>query len=150
MKRPCLDCGRPTDGTRCPQHAGGHEAARTARAEARRKTGGRRRQYGGDYRARAAAIRENATVCWICAEGPRTDDPFTADHYTPAQHGGADSPLLPAHRSCNVARGNRTRHMTVEQQAADAAATLRRTRRRLEAATVPPPGPHPATGVESG
>jgi len=63
----------------------------------------KRNHYKGNYKARAKLIRDNAQICWLCNQGPINDDPWTADHYFP---GEADSPLLPAHRSCNSRRKN--------------------------------------------
>jgi hypothetical protein len=40
----------------------------------------------------------------LCGGGARPNDPWQADHVIP---GDADSPLAPAHRSCNAARGNK-------------------------------------------
>ena len=31
IRRPCLDCGRPSRGSRCPEHAAEHERERQAR-----------------------------------------------------------------------------------------------------------------------
>lgn len=100
FKRPCLDCGQLTDtGNRCQLH----ESQYQARRDARRKPN--RNHYKGNYQKRAKQVRELAIECWICHEGARLDDPWTADHIFP---GIADSPLLPAHRSCNSRRGNKT------------------------------------------
>lgn len=62
-------------------------------------------QYAGDYRRRAKAIRDHAEFCWLCGGGAREDDPWQADHVIP---GDPNSPLAPAHRSCNASRGNRS------------------------------------------
>ena len=95
MRRPCIDCGRLTERT-----------TRCANCESLRNIQRHRRRthYQGDYRKRAAQVRANATHCWICGDGPRADDPWQADHLIP---GAIDSPLLPAHRSCNASRGNK-------------------------------------------
>ena len=61
--------------------------------------------YGEGYAARARAVRETATRCWICGEGARPDDPWQADHVLPAADYGGVGPLAPAHRSCNIRRG---------------------------------------------
>ena len=99
FKRPCLDCGVLTDkGNRCPTHQGIYQA----KLDERRKPN--RKHYSGDYYKRSKQVRESATVCWICKQGYKQDDPFTADHYLP---GIPESPLLPAHRSCNSRRGNK-------------------------------------------
>lgn len=98
IKRPCIVCGTLTDQqTRCEQH-------RLAADNQRYRRRGPRAHYAGDYRARAARVRANATECWICGQGPRPGDPWTADHVLP---GDPESPLAPAHRSCNSRRGNR-------------------------------------------
>ena len=98
VKRPCLGCGVLTgDGSYCQPCAAEMERVRS------RERGPR--HYTGDYRKRAKEVRENAEACWLCGEGARSDDPWTADHLVP---GEPTSPLLPAHRSCNSRRGNRT------------------------------------------
>jgi hypothetical protein len=99
IPKPCIVCGTLTTGnSRCEQH-------RLAGDNARYRRRGPRVHYQGDYRKRAAQVRATATTCWLCGEGPRPDDPWTADHLMP---GNPDSALLPAHRSCNSRRGNRT------------------------------------------
>lgn len=93
-------CGAFTrNGPRCTQCEAEHQAHRNAT----------RTHYQGDYRTRAAALRRAATmdpttVCWLCGEPARPDDPWTADHVTA---GDPSSELRPAHRSCNSARGSR-------------------------------------------
>ena len=91
--KPCLDCGKLSVNSRCDEHS--------AAAETRRASGRVRPHYSGTYRARAKKVREQAVSCWICKEGARVGDPWQADHYLP---GDLDSPLLPAHRSCNIRR----------------------------------------------
>jgi hypothetical protein len=82
MRRPCLGCGDLIEtGSRC----------RACTID----------RYQGDYQRRAKAVREGATVCWLCGEGARPDDPWQADHLTSSP----DSPLMAAHRSCNARRG---------------------------------------------
>jgi hypothetical protein len=61
-------------------------------------------QYSGDYKRRAKAVREQAVNCHICGDPARTNDPWTADHIIA---GDRNSPLAPAHRSCNERRGNK-------------------------------------------
>ena len=97
--RPCLDCGTLTKtGNRCPDHARIVDREK----EARRKPN--RAHYKGAYTKQAKIVRDNATICWICKQGPKLNDPWTADHIFP---GVPNSPLLPAHRSCNSRRGNK-------------------------------------------
>jgi hypothetical protein len=102
-RRTCLECGTiTTDGTRCQDC---RRQLNRQRERARHRPPRIRPHYAGNYQARAKAVRDNASVCWICLEGPRPNDPWTADHLTP---GDPNSALAPAHRSCNSRRGNRT------------------------------------------
>ena len=96
IRRPCLGCRQLTPtGNRCPTCQTKHQALIDAH-RAHKRT-----HYKGDYAARAKAVRDAATHCWLCGEGPRPDDPWQADHIYPGQ---PDSPLAPAHRSCNIRR----------------------------------------------
>lgn len=95
--RPCIECGTLSPTTRCT--ACHHKHQRTTA-----KPKPPRAHYAGDYRKRAAQVRATATHCWICGQTARPNDPWQADHLNP---GDPNSPLLPAHRSCNAARGNR-------------------------------------------
>ena len=86
--RACIRCGRPVaKGNRCALH--------------RIPTRGRH------YTQNARTIVVNASICGICGEGPRIDDPWVADHIKPRVHGGSDEldNLRAAHRSCNGRRG---------------------------------------------
>lgn len=101
--RPCIG----PNGGRCPYGQLAYDGATRCHqcgAATNAKRNATRTHYHGTYRARAKAVREAATVCWLCGGGPRPHDPWTADHVTP---GDPDSVLLPAHRTCNSARGNR-------------------------------------------
>ena len=124
MKQPCLDCGTPTHGTRCTQHATTNTQQKN---RAQTITRGPRTQYHQGWKQTSALIRATATTCHICGKGPRANDPWQADHIIPVQHGGTTGPIAAAHRSCNIAKGNRTRHQNP--------APLR--------ATPPPPTPTP-------
>ena len=106
LKKPCLDCGQPADGNRCPEH----QLANTRKREQAR-AGTRNRSYDrGDYRRRAALVRAGASRCYLCGEGSKPDDPWQADHLIPIQkNGGGEGPLLAAHRSCNISRANKIR-----------------------------------------
>lgn len=86
--RPCLTCGKLTTNSRC------EPCDKQAHAH-----------YRGDYARRAKHIRETAIRCHLCGQGYKQDDPWTADHLIP---GSTKSPLLPAHRSCNSRKHNRT------------------------------------------
>ena len=95
--RICLTCGiATTDGTRCKACQTRANTARTAKRN--------RPHYGGTYQRRAKEVRDNATTCWLCHEGTRINDPWTADH---VEAGNPNSLLMPAHRSCNSRRGNK-------------------------------------------
>ena len=61
----CIICGRPGPTNRCDRHP-----------KPPKRTG----TYGRD----SAKIRAAATVCALCGEGPRVDDPWVADHRIPA------------------------------------------------------------------
>lgn len=94
IQRPCINCRRlTTQPTRCPTCTGKQQAIRNAS----------RPHYRGDYPERARLVRDTATHCWICGEGPRPDDPWTADHV----FGPESDVLAAAHRSCNSSRGAR-------------------------------------------
>jgi hypothetical protein len=109
MKQPCLDCGTPTNGTRCQLHAATHNTQINTRATNKRRAQGPRTYNSRGYRHASAAVRATATQCWICGEGPRHDDPWQADHVIPVKNAGGTGPLAPAHRSCNIGRANRLR-----------------------------------------
>jgi hypothetical protein len=110
-RRRCLDCGNvTTNGTRCETC---HTELRRARERGRHRPPRIRPHYAGDYQRRARFVRQNATVCWICLQGPRPNDPWTADHLTP---GDPKSVLLPAHRSCNSRRQDKPVPATVHQR----------------------------------
>ena len=95
----CLGCRRLTsNGSRCESCEAKRQAYRNASRD----------HYRGDYARRARSVRQAAaadpaTTCWLCGETARVDDPWTADHVVP---GESSSPLMPAHRSCNSARGD--------------------------------------------
>jgi hypothetical protein len=96
--KPCIECGVLTSGgTRCDKH----QTIIDAKVNQRKA---QRVHYKRGYQVRAKLVRQNATHCWICGDGPRAYDPFQADH---VQAGNPESELLPAHRSCNAKRGNK-------------------------------------------
>ena len=109
MKQPCHDCGKPADAFRCSTCGAAFSRGRDRAATLRRKQKGGRPQYGGSWAAYSRAVRATATVCWICGDGPRPDDPWQADHVLPAAKYGGDGPARAAHRSCNIGRANRLR-----------------------------------------
>ena len=129
MKKPCLDCGRPTSNTRCEGCAQtwGSTGARAAHKQRRR---GRRPQYGGDYRTEGGRVRA-INVCWICGQPGTPDDPMQADHLIPAAINpggvGGEGGLAPAHRSCNIRRAHALRR--ARRRAAEKAELDRRLHR---------------------
>ena len=99
IPKPCIDCGQLTPATRCPTCQRTRERTRSAARPPRP-------HYAGNYDKRAKAIRDTATSCWICGQGPQPGNPWQADHINP---GDPHSPLAAAHRSCNITRSNRER-----------------------------------------
>ena len=95
----CLDCKRITPRqTRCEECDRMRQQHRNAS----------RTHLHGSYKREAKRVRDSASHCWLCGEGPRLDDPFTADHVVASD---PHSPLMPAHRSCNSRRGNKEASM---------------------------------------
>lgn len=91
---PCLTCGVLVRGrNRCDLHYREY----IVRHEVLRN----RDHYKGDYQTRSKRVRETASTCWICLEGFTDRKQITADHYYP---GDPNSPLLPAHKTCNNRR----------------------------------------------
>jgi hypothetical protein len=56
------------------------------------------------YRRARQHIKDTATHCHLCKQAFTDRKDITADHLLP---GNPDSPLLPAHRTCNSKRGNK-------------------------------------------
>lgn len=110
MKRACLDCGQLTDNnSRCP----GCTTRRARTYRTGRPTPPRHRPHHTDpnYRRISKQLRTEWTAdpltrCWLCGDHARLGDPWQADHVFPGQ---LDSPLAPAHRSCNARRGGQQR-----------------------------------------
>ena len=74
----------------------------TGRNECDRCRNRRREHLGPDYRRRALELRARASVCELCGQPPRLDDPLQVHHVWP---GEIDSPLQVIHRSENNAIG---------------------------------------------
>ena len=92
---PCLVCGQLSrNGSYCEAHP---------KPETPRRREKKRALYDTEYKKQAKLVRDTAVQCWICGGGALPNDPWQADHYYP---GVKDSPLVPAHRSCNAKRGN--------------------------------------------
>ena len=99
LPRPCLDCGRLAEHSRCPDC--NRERERIASAQRPPRP-----HYSGDYRKRAKQVREGALACHWCGGGFTVDNPVQADH---VYQGDPASPLVPSCRRCNIARANRAR-----------------------------------------
>ncbi|WP_034088847.1 HNH endonuclease [Streptacidiphilus albus] len=110
-KRFCLnpDCKVLFDATtgrsRCPAC----QAELDTRMNSRPKANTTDRGLGWQHQQRARESVSQDMACHICGGRATESDPMTADHQTPRAQGGGDSPLLPAHRSCNSRRGGRQR-----------------------------------------
>lgn len=109
-RRPCLECGKPSSGIRCLEHARARQALEDRRRNARPEhlarltitSSQRRRVYARDgYR------------CRYCGEPATSSDPLTLDHVVPLavelRFHPSDEELVTAHRSCNSRRGARVR-----------------------------------------
>ena len=100
MRRPCLDCRRPTSGgPRCPEHTRLHDAARTA-VYSNPKWG----------RASRRAIRNARGICPGYGVPPHPSDDLTGDHLIPLERGG--DPFDPRNvsvlcRGCNARKRDR-------------------------------------------
>lgn len=70
LKRACLDCGAPSEGSRCPEH--------TAAQAAERRPSRYPREAGYDraWRALSARARRMSPMCEVCF----TSQDLTADH----------------------------------------------------------------------
>ncbi len=105
FQTPCLDCGRLSKaGSRCELCQSKRDAHRRSRYETEEKKEKKKHLYNYAYRQRAKAIRDTATHCHICKQPFTPTDRIEADHLIP---GHPDSPLAPAHRSCNQRRGDK-------------------------------------------
>jgi len=90
--RPCITCGTPTNGARCPAHT----RAKPGRTWAERK------------RRRDAVQAHIATIGNLCPgynRPPHPSDDLTADHLYPRAIHGDDGPLAVLCRACNARRG---------------------------------------------
>ena len=111
-KRPCLDCGRISEGSRC-------EPCRLAQGRQRERTRDRpnsgERGYDAQHQRTRKRVLKASDICWLCHH-PGADQ---VDDVLPKSLGGTSTlvNLRPAHGTkpcptcglrCNQARGNRT------------------------------------------
>lgn len=100
--RACLDCGKPTEGSRCPEHARAKERKRARRAKALGLTGARGSTAAS--RSRRARVLERAGHrCRYCGVAATI-----ADHFVPLAKGGQDEEdnLVAACEPCNSAKAD--------------------------------------------
>jgi hypothetical protein len=101
--RPCLTCNQLHKDS-------GDYCAECRKAREREKENNPKRKahkaglYNAEYQRLAKLVRANAVTCHLCNKGYIQGDPWTADHL---DAGNPNSPLAPAHRSCNSRRGNK-------------------------------------------
>jgi hypothetical protein len=107
MMKPCLDCGTPANGTRCPQH----KQSDRGRCKPPKTCGGQTRgplqirggpPKGGEGRTR----QRNNLLALPHRTNRRRPLASRPPHPRDTNYGGG--PLAPAHRSCNIRR----RHLT--------------------------------------
>lgn len=96
--RPCLDCGTPTPGSRCPTCQARKTMARGTRQQ---------RGLGRDHELMRAALLSTARVCALCGLPPTATDPLTAGHKVARANGGTNeaSNYQAEHASCNYSKG---------------------------------------------
>lgn len=91
-RRPCIVCGTPSTGTRCPKHYQAGQGARRIR-----------RDYSDEAARRRYLKRWIETIGYVCAGAPemnhephrvdtRQRGALTVDHVTPRRSGGTTAP----------------------------------------------------------
>ena len=110
MMQPCMDCGTPAEGNRCPTHKQQRDHILNTARTARRKQAGGRSKYGGAHQRAARGVRATATVCWLCNGTSDRNDPWQADHIQQGTRFDGGGGWQAAHRSCNIRR----RHLTAQ------------------------------------
>lgn len=105
FNQPCLDCGRLSPATRCPEHQRAYNQRQAERYETAERKEKKRNLYNSQYRKQAKLIKAIATHCHLCGKPFTPNDQIDADHLFPEL--GNLSPLAPAHASCNRSRGNK-------------------------------------------
>lgn len=85
MMKPCLTCGRPSPGTRCPEHTAQHSQPRNARRHRKQKAHGRNTAHY--RRTRIQVLERDGYRCARC------NGPANSVHLTPAMEGRHDIAL---------------------------------------------------------
>lgn len=106
VRKPCLDCGKPSEGTRCP------DCQRPVDRSKLRSKRTRRPQVHGETERRAAVVaahrRTHGAWCPGWGRPPHESDDLTADHPHAVGAGGDErQELTVLCRSCNGAKGAR-------------------------------------------
>ena len=98
--KPCMKCGRIGEPgyAYCPPH----DAERMKVINDRKNQ--RTLYRSPDYRRARQHIKDTATHCHLCGKAFTDRKEITADHIIA---GEPNSPLAPAHRTCNSSRGNK-------------------------------------------
>ena len=96
--QPCLKCGNLVRG------ASYCTGCKPPKVDTPQRTAKKNFLYGGQYRKKAKQVKQTATHCHLCGKAFILGDTIEADHVYPEL--GHESPLAPAHRKCNQARGN--------------------------------------------
>jgi 5-methylcytosine-specific restriction endonuclease McrA len=98
MRRPCLTCGRPGEGSYCEAHAP---------QDSRRRPG-----YGYAWTKISAAMRKRYPFCFLCGI---SGVPLNVDHLVPRSMGGTDDPAnlrvlcVPCHAAFGKKKNSRSR-----------------------------------------
>jgi len=105
-RRPCLDCGALSAGSRCP-------GCTSARARVRDEVRGSSaaRGYDAAHRRRRAELLPQAygQPCARCGAVMLPGQGLDLDHVVPIAHGGRDEAKVMVHAHCNRSAGGRTR-----------------------------------------
>jgi HNH endonuclease len=101
-KRPCLDCGEPTQGSRCARCRAVQDRARDA---VRGNT--TQRGLGAEHQRQVAELKREAgplSYCPRCGRAITKANPITGQHVVPRAHGGTKATELEC-KICNSSAG---------------------------------------------
>lgn len=90
--KPCLVCGTPSYGSRCPEHERNRQRLRNAR----------RPWYRGPWKQQSKAAIAASPVCANCGTTGTPDNPLTGDHVKPRS---TEQGIMVLCRRCNAAKG---------------------------------------------